>query len=65
MAGRYIGLSYLICFSLIMRGFCFFPVIGSIVVVSGAIACGFVGVTLFGIDILSGLVAMFFLFFGR
>ena len=36
--------------------------IRSIVVVSGAIACGFVGVTLFGIDILSGLVAMFFFF---
>ena len=39
--------------------------IRSIVVVSGAIACGFVGVTLFGIDMFSGLVAMFFFFFGR
>ena len=34
--------------------------IGSIFVVSGAKACGFVGVTLFGIDILSGLVAIIF-----
>ena len=62
MAGRYIGVSYLICFSLIIGGFCFSPVIGSIVVVSGAKACGFVGVTLFGIDILSGLVAILFVF---
>ena len=37
----------------------------SIVVVSREIAYGFVGVTLFGIDILSGLVAILFLFFGR
>ena len=39
--------------------------IGSIVVVSRAIACGFVGLALFGIDILSGLVAMIVLFFRR
>ena len=52
MAGRYIGVSYLIYLSLIMRGFSFSPVIGSIVVVSGSMACGFVGVIVFGINIL-------------
>ena len=60
MAGRFLGVSYLIYFSLNMRGLFFIPVIGSIVVVSLVMSCGFVGVTLFGIDILSGLVAILF-----
>ena len=62
MAGRYISVSYLIYFFLFVRGLFFSPMIGSVVVVSGAMACGFVGVTLFGVDILSGLVAMFSFF---
>ena len=46
-------------------GLLFLPVMGSIVVVRGVVAHGFMGVTVVGFDLLSGLGVIYFLFWGR
>ena len=63
--GSYLGVSFFIHFSLILRRVIIFSRFGSIVVVRVVMVHGFVCVAVFGIDILSVFGTIVFMFFGR